>query len=47
MELEVMTKGQAEKRPAGFGRNNPNTNPTIDEPMLETSSLTHTSFDNK
>ena len=33
LELEVMTKAQAEKRPAGTGRGPPNTNPTIDEPV--------------
>ena len=33
MELEVMNKEQSEKRPAGFGRNEPNANPLIPEPM--------------
>lgn len=33
MELEVMNKEQSEKRPAGFGRNEPNANPVIPEPM--------------
>ena len=32
-ELEVMTIPQAEKRPAGYGRSDPNDNPFIDEPM--------------
>lgn len=32
-EIEVMTKAQAEKRPAGTGRGPPNLNPKIDEPM--------------
>lgn len=33
MELEVMTQPQAEQRPAGYGRADPNENPEIDEPM--------------
>jgi len=33
MELEVMNKEQSEKRPAGFGRNEPNANPLIPEPI--------------
>ncbi|XP_063674366.1 myoferlin-like [Bolinopsis microptera] len=32
-ELEVMTKAQAAKRPAGTGRGEPNTNPVIEEPI--------------
>ena len=31
-----MTKPQAEKRPAGYGRSAPNENPEIDEPMYVT-----------
>ncbi|XP_041427025.1 myoferlin-like [Xenopus laevis] len=40
LTLEVLTEQEAEKRPAGKGRDPPNTNPTLSEPMRpETSFL--------
>ena len=34
MTLETMTKAEAEAKPAGEGREDPNTNPTLEEPKL-------------
>lgn len=32
MELELVTESEAEQRPAGKGREDPNMNPTLEEP---------------
>lgn len=32
MTLETMTKAEAEAKPAGQGRDEPNKNPTLEEP---------------
>jgi dysferlin len=33
MSLELLTTEESEAKPAGIGRNDPNTNPTLEEPM--------------
>ncbi len=32
MSLELLTTEESEAKPAGHGRNEPNTNPTLEEP---------------
>ena len=32
LELEILTKAEAEEKPAGEARDDPNTNPTLDPP---------------
>jgi len=40
MTLETMTKAEAEAKPAGQGREDPNKNPTLEEPKYVYNNLT-------
>lgn len=40
MTLETMTKAEAEAKPAGEGRDDPNKNPTLEEPKYVYTNLT-------